>query len=441
MTGLGDALGRSHTLERPALPDLDRLRSSVSGVLARWPGVALPPEQDRERQICEFRDREREGQWTGLFVSDVTAAARVLYTPAYRDRSDLARLRRFFPAEIEVSTRRAFLGGMASVYIDTYEPGATHSIELGRALGAARHRLGDRWKGLLRWIPNLFDPGRAHYDLAAQMINMGDPWRELKRIGLQPIGSGLMDAAHLAYVAALAPRLDERSQFERLVKWLKPEAPKSPRVSGAGAAIDAALAPWINRAPDQDHLTHLMTTIRDLYGHPRLGNQAVWSEVGEAAKAVLSRWLTGASIRVFLDVVSEVESSPMWKPRRKFWLDLYERKWIKDAWAAFCADGEQVARRHEARGVITAERWHGRQTAGGARRDTSLLILELERCIVVEGSHSYKVHVFGKNHPKAPRLYQDRYDCEAIRLLPHVAAIPHHHGWEDRVRDAVRTYT
>jgi hypothetical protein len=434
MTGLADLLGRRVVVEVPVLPGLDRLRSSVRRILARWPDVKPIPEQDREQRLADLRDRERAGRWAGLFVSDLTATAGVLYLPEFRDRLDLARLRRFYPAEIAASTRGAFLGGMASVYLDTYEPGAAHSRELGRALDAARARLGERWQRPLRGVPTLFDPERAHADVAAQMVNMADPWQELKRIGLQPIGSGLMEAAHRAYVAALVPRLDERAVAERLVRWLKPEGRATARVAGAGAALDALLSPWVQRAPDETLKEYLTETIRDLYGHPRLGSAAVWSETSEPAKAVMLRWLTGASIKVFLDVVSRVESSHHWQPRRVFWLGLFEENRIQGAWAAFCPPAERVASRMRPTGTGSGDRWYGR---AGPRPDTSLLILDLGHCIVVEGSHSYKVHVFRKDNPKRPDLYRPKYDCEEIRFLPGAIAIPHHSGWESRVLDAI----
>lgn len=55
--------------------------------------------------------------------------------------------------------------------------------------------------------------------------------------------------------------------------------------------------------------------------------------------AILMRWLTGENIRFFLDVVSAVETSHMWEPRRKFWLSLYNQERIDAAWVAFSAGG------------------------------------------------------------------------------------------------------
>ena len=61
---------------------------------------------------------------------------------------------------------------------------------------------------------------------------------------------------------------------------------------------------------------------------------------------------------------------------------------------------------------------YGEQTAGGSRLHTSLLILKIGNCIVVEGSHNYKVHVFRDSDRRAPRLFEKKYDCERIRLAP-----------------------
>ena len=55
------------------------------------------------------------------------------------------------------------------------------------------------------------------------------------------------------------------------------------------------------------------------------------------------RWLTGQNIRFFLDVVSHVETSHMWAPRRKFWLGLYEQRRIDAAWVAFSRKAAEFA--------------------------------------------------------------------------------------------------
>ena len=79
----------------------------------------------------------------------------------------------------------------------------------------------------------------------------------------------------------------------------------------------------------------------------------------------------------------------------------------------------------------------GIQTALGNRDKTSLLILQIGKCIVIEGSHSYKVHIFRSANKYSPELYQLKYNCEQIRMLPNSVAIPHLSGWQDKVREQI----
>jgi hypothetical protein len=426
--------------EPPSLPDIDRLTSSVRRVLERWPDVVLPHERDREQRVEAMRDREAENRWKSVRLSEVTSAARILYLPEFRDRPDLAGLRRFYVDEIKASTQLGFLGAMAAVYMETYEPSAAHSQELARALATVRDRLGGRWKALLGTLPSFLDPEAAHEDVARQMLNMPDPWNQIKTIGIQkPNGPGLMEAVHLAYVRQIAPELQKPAAIESLFRWLKPEGQQA-RQGGAGIALDAVLTPWAQANPPEALQSRLTSQISALYGHPRLSSHAaVWNETGAGAKSVILRWLTGANIRFFLDVVTEVEESHMWEPRREFWLELFERNRIKDASVAFCPSGERVARRRSKAGAAGSGLVYARQTAGGSRSDTSLLILDLGDHIVVEGSHSYKVHVFARDNPSAPKLHAAYYDCEAIRHLPRSTAIPHLGDWQRKVRAAIGT--
>ena len=77
----------------------------------------------------------------------------------------------------------------------------------------------------------------------------------------------------------------------------------------------------------------------------------------------------------------------------------------------------------------------GEQVAGGGRSNTSLLIARIGNKIVVDGSHSYKVHVFPADHPRAPRVFETAYDCEEIRrTAPPAFARSHIGDWQSWVR-------
>ena len=429
-------LAKPASFQPTALAALNKLASTTDRILARWPDVVVePPERDRERLVQEMQRRLDTSDWTDTRMSLVTTAAVALFDQDRRERSDLAALRNFYCEEIASSDRRTFLNTMVAVFIGSYEPGAAHTVGLATALNRSRSKIGARWAALLEGVPEFLDASAAPSALASRMIKMTVPWDDLRQLGLRsPHAPGLMDYVHLAFVEQLSPQLDKRFEMERLIGWLKPEGQQA-RASGAAQAISALLSPWQSRAPSNDDERFLTERLISLYGDPRIRSEnAAWSGVPTHLRAIIDRWLTGENIRFFLDVVSAVEESHMWAPRERFWLGLHNQKRIDAAWVAFSKEGVAYARR---KGADNRFLRFGRQEAGGSRANTSLLILKIGSKIVVEGSHSYKVHVFRDDHPKAPKLYESWYDCEDIRLLPGSWSVAHHGDWQGRVLEHI----
>ena len=370
-------------------------------------------------------------------MSLVTSAARALFDADRRSRPDLAQLREFYLREIHASTRQAFLGAMLAVYVDSFVPGAEHTRALAAALNQVRSRLGARAQNLLRNFPECLNPLTAPEELARLMMNMRNCWRDLKSMGISsPHAPGLMEHAHLAYVRLLRPKLRTRSGMEELIRWLKPQNQKA-LSSGGGAAITALLDQWVEGDPPQSELTYLTQSLITLYGDPRVSRGGVWSGVPDKVLSVLFRWLTGENIRFFLDVVSAVEESHMWAPRREFWLSLHEQRRIDTAWVAFSGSAVAYAKRDFSARSNGALLKFGRQSAGGSRADTSLLILKIGNKIVVEGSHSYRVHIFREDNLHSPKLYQPTYDCEHIRLTGGAEARAHVGNWQGWVLERI----
>lgn len=435
---LASTLSQPFRRELPVLPAMNALTSSAHKILSRWPDVvAEPPEADRERLVRDMLDRVQRDRWEDTRMSLVSSAARAAFDIDRRDRPDLSDLREFYYREIRASSRSTFLGAMTSIYIGSYTPGAAHTRALATALTEAKDRIGARWRVLLERFPQLLDPVEAPIAVASAMQVMQDPWNELKAIGLRsPHGSGLMDHANLAYVKLLQPALHEREQLERLFAWLKPEG-FSARAAGASEAIEAILQHWLNDQPPAGLLTFLTQSLVAFYGDPRVQRGGAWAGVRDDQLAIFMRWLTGENIRFFLDVVSAVEDSHMWEPRRRFWLGLHEQGRIDAAWVAFSDSAAKYARR-----IVSANGGQntlsfGHQTAGGTRNSTSLLVLKIGRKIVVEGSHNYKIHVFRDTNTKAPKLYQRNYDCEIIRLTTGAEAKSHLGNWQGWVHERI----
>lgn len=436
---LHDRLARVRAPDLPVLPNLKTFAAAAERVLHRWPDVAPdPPERDREQLVLRMKAHLAQDRWDGVQMSLVTAAARAVFDETRRQRPDLEGLRSFYIAEVRATHRTTFLGAMVSVYLESFEPDAPHTRALAEALSEAHDRLGARWRVLIEAVPEVFRPAAAPEAIARMMVGMRCPWSELRALGLRaPHAPGLMDFVHLAYVARLRPHLTVRAELEQLLSWLKPDGQAMARSSGASEAIEAVLGHWRKSNPSDADIDLITRSLVEFYGDPRVQQGGAWASVASDCLAVIMRWLTGKDIRFFMDVVSAVEDSHMWEPRRRFWLKLHAQRRIDAAWVAFSPSGADYARRMLAargeRGVLN----YGQQTAGYSRANTSLLILKCGSKIVVEGSHSYKVHIFREGHPRAPALYQRAYDCEQIRLMPGAESRSHLGDWQGWVEERI----
>jgi hypothetical protein len=416
---LSKILNRPSEWSVPAIAHSKVLSAAVQGVLKRWPDVVPEPdEKDREILVQTVKSKLDNDDWKGTRMSLMVSAARALFDETRRVRRELLALRVFYFEETKASTSSTFIGAMAAVYFGSYVPNAPHTRQLADALRSNRDNLGASWGDLFRRVPDCLDAAHAPDSIAKLMVSMADPWGGLKVLGIRlPHAPGLMDYVHLEYVKLLRPKLKSKDGIDRLFGWLRPKG-QQPRTSGAAEAISAVLSPWMSRDPSADLISYITEWLVGSYEDPRLKAGGVWSGVKPDAMAVLMRWLTGENIRFFLDTVTEVESSHMWAPRREFWLGLYEQGYINAAWVAFSDEAARLAQRRigtESDGRVLS---FGRQVAGGSRLYTSLLILQIGNKIIVEGSHSYMVHVFKKNSPRIPQLYQPTYDCEQLRLIP-----------------------
>ncbi|MGO7339300.1 EH signature domain-containing protein [Rhizobium leguminosarum] len=432
---LSTALGQNRQFTGPALPSLNPLRSRTERILSRWPDVvANPPDKDRENLVAMVRERLERDHWEDTKLSLITSAGRALFDEERRERPDLAGLRDFYYRETQASTRTSFLSAIFAIYMDSFDPEADHTLRLSDALSKVKDRLGARWRMLLDAAPEMLSPKTVAEAIARKMVSMDNLWTGVQTMGIRsPHAPGLMNAVHLAYLKQIEPHLDKRAEMERLVEWLKPEG-REAKTTGAGEAVSALLGHWVNRTPSQDNLRYLTENIIGIYGDPRVQRGGIWSAVPEQRMAVILRWLTGENIRFFLDVVSAVEDSHMWEPRRKFWLGLHNKGRVDAAWVAFSVSAEREAKR---RGGGNGTLRFGLQTAGGGRSNTSLLVLKIGRKIVIEGSHSYKVHIFDEADQRAPALYQWQYDCEKIRLIPRSKSKSHVGDWQSWVLEQI----
>lgn len=438
------ALNSVRRLSPLVLPELTRLIAAKKRVLDRWPDIVPdPPERDHEAIILQMLTLLESNRWEDVKMSFVLRALKVAFGPNFRNREDVAPIIEFAFAELEATTQTTFLNAMVAIYLSSYEPKADHSLDLGTRIAAKRELLNGKWRAIEDIYPSLFDAGRAHDDIAASMVDMDEPWQGLKANGFpNPHATGLMDYVHAAYVDRIRPNLNMESWLDILFKWLNPE-PGKRKTSGSIEVIEAVLGYWVRKTASDQIRQAVTEHLINQYNDPRT-NRSLWVGVAEDYMNVIFSWLTREDLRFFTSVVDATQRDPQWQPRKKFWLKLYDEGLIEQAWVAFCPSAERSARTQLIRsGYADSVRRFAKQSKGGARSDTSILIMKIGSKIVVDGCHNYRTHIFNIDDPVAPKLFRGEYDCDAdvMELAPWSKQHNSIPAWSQWVRESIHSKT
>lgn len=416
------------------------LDAAITKIRNRWPDLpSLPAEADRERILRRFALRVQNGEWDGCTLAEAARALRIACLPEFREKTYVRALRLLLD-EVLHQRRPLLISAALSSYVETWQHDDVYTQALSQRLSRiAPSDFPARWRRLVEGFPQLFDPGTAHLAVAERMVASEDPWTELRSLGVpDPHGPGLWAAAQGEWLKRIEPTLTTEAGITRPLRWLRPD-PARPALPAARAtaAIEALIRAWGERIPPEGLVDRMTGRLSDLYGDPRLDLGGPWGAMDRGLLETYRRWLTGANLRLFLDVITEAErrytraeESHMWAPRRKFWLGLYEQGRIREAWPAFSPEAELVAR--DVLGRRNLRLKHGRQT--GRSNNTSILIMRIADKVVVEGSHNYKVHIFCASARSAPPLYGRTYDCDDLRRTPKHEEIAHLGDWQGRVR-------
>ena len=311
---LMDALQRTGQLSPPSIPELRYVQAAADRVRDRWPDVQVAKnEKEREALAQKLRARVEGNDWEDVRLSFVVAAASALFDPDRRDRADLGQTRAFIYDEIVASTSETLLTGLLRAYFESYAPNAAHTCALATALDASTPRMSASGKLLLQAVPEFLDPASGPDRLAARMSKMADPYVELLRLGVRnPHGSGFMDLAHVSLTELVKPHLSERSLIDWYIKWLRPPGKDEARNTGAEAAIEALIHPWMEKHPEDKLRSHLVETLIELYGDPRIKSGGVWGAIDERYLAIVHRWLTREDMRFFTGFVDATHSLHKW---------------------------------------------------------------------------------------------------------------------------------
>jgi hypothetical protein len=219
-----------------------------------------------------------------------------------------------------------------------------------------------------------------------------------------------------------------------------------------GLVAYALLAPWVSAACDKTYERTVSQLLVSRLGDPRM-SRARWSALQadvsqrlpdadvESAFAVLRRWLVQATVRQFFSVVAQTtDRKDQWKQRTEFWLGYLDAGVISEAWFAFGAMAERLAR-----GLIEDETVsYGNIEGGGADASHSALVFNIGDIRISEWSHNGRARFWQTGDSRAPLLYRKKYNGNSLRAMSGgqgFEALSHNGSWEPKFAKQVYRMT
>lgn len=297
----------------------------------------------------------------------------------------------------------------------------------------------------------LFKVNEAPSRLAESVLSNEMPVdRVLEDIGLlESSATGALVEYAFAAACLFVSRTDQSKVIvlqERLIAW----ANRASRFSYEKLFplyVSALLEPWESSEPTEVHRRAIIGELEEYAGDLRV-RPAKWNVVKDRAPkayAVLLRWLTKASVYQFFDIVDRVtDSEIMWKYRRAFWTTYLEAGHIEQAWVVFGASGarlaQQAAKESDDKGLM----YFGKLGKRGSRgANYTALLMKIGDLTIAEWSHNGKYNIWNKNDTGAPRLFQDFYQTDDLRLAPldgsHTSS--ENFGWQRTVAAIIKDET
>ena len=284
-------------------------------------------------------------------------------------------------------------------------------LAIRRLLRASQDTLLQRWKEADRDF-TLFDASKGVPRIAKALLSGPQETAQVwMAIGLDDpfrATGGYMRAILSELLAILPTALrasNGRVTLDRSLVILAPDDKLRFGQEMRGAVGRGLLSAWLDagRAPD----SALRDPVRDFLlrhlGDPRT-RAPNWTPVGDAATALMRRWLARASLDAFFDLIDEYALDHQWRYRKAFWSAYLERGAIEDAWLAL---GYKVG--SAARVVRDLAGAHGRLEGGGVQGNQSVLLMHIGPLVVCEWSHNGKLRAWPRDWANAPALHRQTY--------------------------------
>jgi hypothetical protein len=185
--------------------------------------------------------------------------------------------------------------------------------------------------------------------------------------------------------------------------------------------IDALLLPWRDKKPPPPHQHDMQQWLLTYFGDPRLRmRQHQWLGVCEDSVAVMRKWLAGADIKAFFEIIDQ-NNSEQWAYRRAFWEVYIDHGYVDGAWVVL--------------GSIDANRayhYFKDRGAGRVKNVQSVLLVKIHDYVFAEWTRSGRCRAWSVTDEFCPKLYQDEsnpYDAASFsQHVPSMQIIEDHQG-------------
>lgn len=455
MTPLSKLLKQDRPFEVSSIPEEPvEVHRAVANIRRQWGDAdAMGSETNPEALAFRMERRRRNDDWLEFSWSDASrTAVAVLDSDLWKD-ARFKGLFRFMLDQIGRGANGPYVRTMFDMYLQTFDPesNATRSL----AVVLKRHwddMTSNRARAIVTALPigsladdfHIFDldkdPPRT---IAEYMDSQHDPFRALCAVGMKaPHGKGLMQRAHSLFVEKVTLRIQDGDPdaVKRLLNWISPPTQRNPLLGNrAGEALDALLLPWSRDDPMPAIKTLLETRLVHAYGDPRGRSSGAWSTCNNASRDVMLKWLAGATIRAFFDIVTQADGTHMWSDRKRLWDDLHREGRITQACCALSRKGMDIARRLDDKREDIALAENRSSTAQDRRK--CLLMMSIDGRWVVEGSHVFPTWVFPRGELATFRPFESSYTCEQFRCArgpERPERIVHSRTWKNTVLAALQ---
>ena len=134
-------------------------------------------------------------------------------------------------------------------------------------------------------------------------------------------------------------------------------------------------------------------------------------QIKEVHKKIFRRWLAGAQIEFFVNIISDVAYMDQWQYRRKFWLSYYDENRIDDAYVILGKDAIDYINTKNHDNIINFLKF---ATGSRVRRDQSVLLLKINDLIIADWSHDGACRIWEESSKNHPEMFKDEYTRDEL---------------------------